>query len=299
MTSTTNKRPWRERLRSGGRGARYSPIRGAVEQLLSHVYVRDWPARVWAWVPGSSTVHTHVHRLALLPAGARPLRIGFMSDLHLGPTTPGAVLDAAFVAIESAAVDVLLLGGDYVFLAATTPRLRELERRVAALRIPIKLAVLGNHDLWTTQDTIEAALGRAGVTMLTNANVRLPPPWGDVAIVGLDEPWTGAPDVELALRGTEDAPVRIGLCHSPDGAHYLRGRGVAVLLAGHTHGGQVALPGPRPVILPPGPYSRRHPWGLHVLGDLTLIVSRGVGATEVPVRAWAPPDVQVIDLVAG
>jgi uncharacterized protein len=76
---------------------------------------------------------------------------------------------------------------------------------------------------------------------------------------------------------------------------FLLGRGVRLLLAGHTHGGQVALPGPRPLVVP-GPLGKRWPFGLHRpagAGDLALFVSRGIGATEVPVRAFAPPDVAV------
>ncbi len=290
---------WRDRLRATGRGDRYSPGRGLVEHALTRVYAGDWPGRLWARVPGAAVLARIEHRLALLRPGSAPLRIGFASDLHLGPTTASSVLDAAFAHLADAALDVLLLGGDYVYLAATRARTDELRERVAALRIPTKLAVLGNHDLWTTHPDIERALEAAGARVLVNANVRLPDPFGDIAIVGLDEPWTGTPDAAAALRGTEDAALRIGLCHSPDGVHYLAGRGVALLLAGHTHGGQIALPGPRPIVLPPGPYSQRYAWGRHEIEGMTLIVSRGVGTTELPIRAWAQPDVIVVELCAG
>ena len=81
----------------------------------------------------------------------------------------------------------------------------------------------------------------------------------------------------------------------PDGAHFLTGH-VALLLAGHTHGGQIALPGPRPIVLPPGPYSRRYPFGLHDLGGTQLLVSRGVGTTELPIRLFAPADILLVEL---
>jgi predicted MPP superfamily phosphohydrolase len=90
--------------------------------------------------------------------------------------------------------------------------------------------------------------------------------------------------------------VRIGVCHSPDGVPFVRGRGVSLLLAGHTHGGQIALPGPRPIVVP-GPLGKRWPFGLHRIDEeLTLFVSRGVGTTEVPIRSFAPPDVAVLTL---
>ncbi len=297
MSRSTAER-WRDRLRAGGRGGRYSPARGIVELALSHAYARDWPGRLWQRVPGTSRVAIVEHRFALLPLGVRrPLRIAFASDLHLGPTTSPSVLDVAFDQLGAVGADVLLLGGDYVYLEANAARMAELHARVSAVPIPIKLAVLGNHDLWTTHGDIEDALGRAGVDVLVNRSVRLPAPWADVAIVGLDEPWTGTPDADLALAGTEDAGLRVGLCHSPDGAVSLADRGVPLMLCGHTHGGQIALPGPRPVILPPGPYSQRFAWGLHQAGAMQVLVSRGVGTTELPIRMHAPPDILVVDLV--
>jgi predicted MPP superfamily phosphohydrolase len=207
------------------------------------------------------------------------------------------MLYAAFVHIDEFAPHALLLGGDYVFLEATAARVRELESRVRSVSVPTKIAVLGNHDLWTDHGAIESALGRAGARVLVNESSMLPPPFDDVAVVGLDEPWTGAPDAELALRGTEHVSLRIGLCHSPDGAHYLRGR-VSLLVAGHTHGGQIALPGSRPIVLPPGPYSQRYPFGLHDLDGTLLLVSRGVGTTELPLRLFATADVLLVELTS-
>ena len=67
-------------------------------------------------------------------------------------------------------------------------------------------------------------------------------------------------------------------------------------MCGHTHGGQLALPGHRPILVP-GPLSRDYPHGWHQVEDLRLFVSRGLGGVEVPTRAWAPPDVLILDLV--
>lgn len=87
------------------------------------------------------------------------------------------------------------------------------------------------------------------------------------------------------------AALKLAVSHSPDGYSSLRGEGVALLLYGHTHGGQIALPGCRPVVLPPGPCCRMWPHGLHDVDGTSLFVSRGVGATELPIRTYAPPDV--------
>ncbi len=270
-----------------------------MESTLRLAYGRaGWPARLWGLWPASRRVELVEHRLALLPPGRgrRPLRVAFLSDVHLGPTTARATLDRAFALVDSLAPDLVLLGGDYVFLDATPAIADELEARVAALRAPLKLAVLGNHDLWAEHGRLERALGRAGARVLVNDGVRLPPPFDDVAVIGLDDPWTGAPDADRALASCPGARLTLALCHSPDGLAFTRGRGVDLLFAGHTHGGQIALPGPRPVVLPPGPYSKRLPFGLHRVEGAWVFVSRGVGATELPVRANAPPDVALVAL---
>jgi uncharacterized protein len=282
-------------LSATGRGKNYSPLRGLLESALRVAYPLDWPARAWGFVPRAARVHRLDHRL---PAperddGRPPLRLAFASDLHLGPTTSPRTLDRAFALLAEADPDVVVLGGDYVFLDATPSRASELERRVAALPArSTKIAVLGNHDLWTHHDLLEAALERAGAKVLINYAIRLPPPHDDIAILGLDDPWTGQPDGARALAAAGDARVKLAVSHSPDGFPFVRGQGVRLLLSGHTHGGQIALPGPRPLIVP-GKHGKRWPFGLHQEDDITIFVSRGVGASELPIRAFAPPDIAV------
>lgn len=288
-------------LAAKGRGRHYSPFRGLTESALRAAYRGDWPARAWGLLPRAADVHRLDHRIPLpersfsSDAARPPLRIAFASDLHLGPTTSPRTLDRAFALLAEAAPDVLVLGGDYVFLDATEARALELERRVAAVPARTKVAVLGNHDLWTHHTRLERALERAGARVLINDAVRLPKPHDDIAVLGLDDPWSGSPDGEAALRACGDAPVKIAVSHSPDGVPFIRDRGVCLLLAGHTHGGQIALPGPRPIVVP-GPLGKRWPYGLHREGDLTLFVSRGIGASELPIRAFAPPDIAVFTL---
>lgn len=267
-----------------------------MESALRIAYAGGWPARLWARVPASRAVRVVRHELELFGGLARPLRLAFLSDLHLGPTTATETLDAAFALVKDAEIDVLVLGGDYVFLDFHAALAEELSRRVRDVRAATKVAVLGNHDLWTDTPAIERALTRGGVRVLVNDAVRLPEPWSDIAILGLDDPWTGNPDAERALRACGDARFRVAVTHSPDGLHFLAHSRAALLLAGHTHGGQIALPGERPIVLPPGPYSKRYFSGLHRVGDVTLFVSRGIGATELPIRTYAPPEVAFFDL---
>jgi len=282
-----------------GRGRGYSPRRGLVETVLRAAYVRDWPGRLWGTLPMSKRVDLIAFDLPVLPAFMPSLRVAFMSDLHIGPTTASVTLDHAFERVRSAAPDVLLLGGDYVFLEATAQRTAELEARVAQIQAHLKIAVFGNHDLWTHHDRIEAALVRAGCKVLINDCVALPPPHDGVAIVGIDDPWTGSPDVPRALAAVANAKVVLALAHAPEAAPMLAGdRRVVLLLCGHTHGGHIALPGERPVVVP-GPVGQKYPWGRHEIAGVATFVSRGVGGIELPMRTFAPPDVVIVTLCSS
>ena len=280
-----------------------------MERALSVLYAGGWAARLWALVPGATRVRLIEHSIVLpgREKGRPPLRIAFASDLHLGPTTPREVLDAAFARIHSTRPDVLALGGDYVFLGATKERVRELQQRVKEVSAPVKVAVLGNHDFWARPERLEDSLTQAGVQVLVNDSVRLPPPHDDVAIVGLDDPLTSRhitdkialqDGADAALAQVADVPIKIALCHSPDGYPEVKGRGVQLLLCGHTHGGHIALPGHRPLWIP-GPHGRLWPYGRHEVDGLTIFVSRGVGGSLVPMRTYAPPDVALFTIAGG
>ena len=266
-----------------------------VERALRVAYRGDWPARLWASVPWSRDVRMVRRTIPLLSRGAAPIRFGFISDIHIGPTTPPALLDAAFDALARARLDVLLLGGDYVFLDATNEKAARLAALVSRVPAKTKLAVLGNHDLWTHHARLERALESVNVQLLTNAHANVA---SDCAVVGLDDPWTGHIDAERAMRDVTASAIVV-LCHSPDGlpnalTHVRRDR--ALYVCGHTHGGHVSTPwGP---IIVPGRVGKKYPHGFHDVPPFMLHVSRGVGATEVPVRTFAPPEIAILDVVA-
>lgn len=284
------------KLSSSGRGTSYTRTRGLVEATLAVLYQADWPARVWGRLPDRCTVHVIRRTLRVLPPGTPDLRIGFASDLHIGPTTPARLLEEAANHLAAENLDVLLLGGDYVFLEASRKKARALGAFVRRIGAPRTLAVLGNHDLWTEHALLERSLEEAGVTLVVNANVRLPGRHREIALVGLDEPWTGQPDAERAFAGAEDAACRLVLCHSPDGLPLIVGRDAALYMCGHTHGGQVALPwGP---IIVPGPVGKELHAGFHEAYGTQVFVSRGLGGVEIPIRTFARPDVAVLTLTS-
>ncbi|MBK9035482.1 MAG: metallophosphoesterase family protein [Myxococcales bacterium] len=279
-----------------GRGARYSTGRHVVEGALAWAYRDGWPARLARALGLQRRVRVRHHRVATprWPAATPPVRIAFASDLHAGPTTHPSLLDEVFAALAAADADVIFLGGDYVFLSAA--HIGAIEARLRGLRAPLGIyAVLGNHDLWADDAAIVAALTRAGARVLVNAQVALPAPCAHVVVAGLDDPQTGQPPTR-PLFAPDDPRVRVVLVHAPEAMLALADEPFELALCGHTHGGHVALPGEIPIVVP-GPLSRRYAHGRFDVGhDRTLIVSRGVGATEVAVRTYADPDILVVDL---
>ncbi len=224
-----------------------------------------------------------------------PLRLVYASDFHAGPTTDPALLRQAVSAIREARPDALLLGGDFVaFLPSEADWLVDELGRIPA---PFgRFAVLGNHDWWAGPEPIVRRLEASGIEVLTNRNRRLVPPYDRAWICGIDDHWCGKPNAETAFLGAGD--VRVVLMHAPSGLLDLGQERFNVALCGHTHGGQIALPGGAPILVPWGPLSRRFARGRFGLpGGATLIVSVGVGCVVVPFRLFAKPEIVVCTLV--
>jgi len=252
---------------------------------------RDWPARLAVALGAPTTVQAERHEVTLsetLGHGSE-LRIGFAADFHAGPTTSHEVLRSAARALEAEAPDVLLLGGDFVSLRpAHVDRVVPLLARIAA---PLgRYAVLGNHDYWAGADRVALALGDAGIELLINRCVTMPEPFTNVSLCGLDDHGSGRPDADAALSGA--GPVKLVLMHSPSGLIDLASRPFSLAFCGHTHGGQIALPDGRPVVVAHGALSRRYNQGRYDLArGGTLLVSGGVGCTAIPVRINSPPTI--------
>jgi predicted MPP superfamily phosphohydrolase len=232
------------------------PPWGGIELRLERaLYGQGWPARVAARLGLHPRVRVGHHRVRLpgCGEGMPRLRIGYASDFHAGSATNPDLLASACQALREADPDLLLLGGDFVgtrpeTIAALAPALGAIPARLG------RYAVLGNHDWWTDPGRIVHALEEAGIRLLINRHVRLPAPFDGIVLCGLDDPWAGYPDAAAAFTGAEG--VRIVLMHQPSGLLDIGGEPFALALCGHTHGGQIALPGGFPLVVPHGPLSR-------------------------------------------
>ena len=274
----------------------FSRVQRAWEQFQALLMPNDWPARL-AMRAG---VPDHVARFDVevtieKPLGTRDrLRIGFASDFHAGPTTTTRLVERACEVLEHAAPDLILLGGDFVLVRPEY--VDRLVEPLSRLRAPLGVfAVYGNHDHWSGLSRVEDALDRAGIPRLNNRSQTLPAPFDRTLIVGLDDHTAGHPDADAATWDATLATVL--LIHQPSGLLDAGERPFDVALAGHTHGGQIVLPGNFAPVAPHGALSRRYRAGRYRLdGGRTLLVSRGIGHSVLPFRIGAPSDVIVCTL---
>jgi hypothetical protein len=257
-----------------------------LDAALLRGLVAKW-SYYWGW-HGNLKVTTHEIRLAAEARLPAPLLIAFASDFHAGPTTHPAVFATLTDELIDRRPDVLLLGGDFVSSRADS--VTTIADALSRCKPPLgTFAVLGNHDLWSDDRKISQRLSDAGVEVLVNRNVRLKSPFDLVSICGIDDPWTGQPDCAKAFEASAD--VRIFLTHSPDGLLLLGDEKYAVGFAGHTHGGQIALRDGTPIVSAGGPLSRSHSRGrFDVPGNGPMIVSRGVGCSNLPLRTNSDPE---------
>jgi predicted MPP superfamily phosphohydrolase len=230
------------------------------------------------------------------PAGAPPLSLVLISDVHVaGPDMPPNRLARIARQINALSPDLVLIAGDMVSDKMVATRIYSAEEamRPLALLEP-KLgafAVLGNHDHWRNAPAIRAALRRARIKVLENEAVRA----GPLTLGGLDDPFTGRAKLEetLAAMSKMGGPKLI-LSHSPDPFPALP-QDVRLMLAGHTHCGQISLP----LIGPVATFSehgRRYACGRIDEEGRTLIVAAGLGTSNLPLRIGAVPDLWLLTL---
>jgi predicted MPP superfamily phosphohydrolase len=223
-----------------------------------------------------------------LPPALDGLRIGLITDIHHSATVVADDVERSVALLKEAHADLVVLGGDYV-----TYGNRRYVEPVAELLAPLaeaphgSFAILGNHD---DDRDMPAALVRRGFAVLKDQRTTISIRNEAVDIVGIRF-WTRRlQHVIQVLKGT--GPTTILLAHDPRRLAQAAELDVPLVLSGHTHGGQVLLPGVGALA------GREFPVlaGLAREVNTTLFVSRGVGTVYVPVRINCPPEVAVLTL---
>jgi predicted MPP superfamily phosphohydrolase len=264
------------------------------------------------------TVEQLTVKIAGLSASLQGKKLVHLSDFHYdGLRLSDGMLAEAIALSNQAQPDLVLLTGDYV---TTTPEpIHELALQLTKLQSKHGIyAILGNHDLYYkhSKTEITQAMTNIGIHVLWNEIAY--PLGAELPIVGIVDYLSREFNPAQVFNQLNPSTPRLVLAHNPDTAEYLQPWRVDLQLSGHTHGGQIIIPGLGAVL----PYHKKiirkipmkvrrllpclfkeffiiHHWewsqGLHRIGNNQLYVNRGLG-TYFPGRVFCPPEVTVITL---
>lgn len=252
--------------------------------------------KAWSDTMGDPQVrHTEfVHKG--LPGGSAPVRIALLSDIHVaGPDMPPERLVRIVAQVNALEPDLVLIAGDLVSDKMLATRVYPAEDIVAPLaglkaRLGV-IAVPGNHDHWFDMPGLAAELDKHGIILLANS-ARVA---GPLVIGGLDDDFTRRADLRQTLDAM--APLRgarVLLSHSPDPFPDVP-NSVPLVLAGHTHCGQIAYPwGGAPATM--SDYGDRYACGRVDEHGKALVVGAGLGTSLAPVRLFTRPEIWLIEV---
>lgn len=229
----------------------------------------------------------------------RGLRIAVIADLHTGaPYIGEAKLRRIVHLVSSAKPDLILLAGDYVVEGVIGGKTMPIETTAALLqplRAPMGVyAVLGNHDHWDDENKIARALRSVGIKVVENESVRLKGHNHEFSLVGIGDRMTFHDNIARAFRAVPKDARALCLTHSPDVFPDLP-KTCLLTIAGHTHGGQVALPFTGRLIVP-SKFGQRYAAGLIQENGKYMFISTGIGTSIIPVRFGVPPEISLIEI---
>jgi hypothetical protein len=245
---------------------------------------------------------TH-QRIALekLPPEFHGLRIVQLSDIHHSPFLDEERIVEAVRCANELRPDLTVLTGDYI--SHSRDYIPACARALGKLRAEHGVfAVLGNHDHWTDGEMMRGALTDHGIRVLCNESARIEKGASRICLAGVDDLLVKRDDLPEALKDTSRDETRILLSHNPAIIREAARAGVDLVLAGHTHGGQInwrMLVGredrktARWLRRP----SRRLMRGHAQLGSTQIYVNRGLGTVVVPLRYGCPPEITLIETI--
>lgn len=275
-----------------------------------------WMAAVAFWFEPRSLTLTQLDvQVPSWPQNTAPLRVVLLSDFHVDDVhmRPERVRDIAR-RVKAMHPDVVLLGGDYIGGDVLKGR-REFGARPMRPAKQIALdedglralgsfeakygvyAIMGNHDCWWDCDTVRQILGTTPVHFLENQAARIERPGGDVWIAGIEDGQTQAPDFPSTAAQIPPGAATLTLTHNP-GLFDWESDQAQILLAGHTHAGQVRLPIIGSIVRV-SRHTEDTAKGWTIIKGRILIVTRGLGSSGIPVRFNCPPQIMLLTVHPG
>jgi hypothetical protein len=254
---------------------------------------------VWSFViePDQLVVKQYSITLAHWPNELNGFKISLISDLHVGSSHIDLNKVRKVVAVTNETQpDLILLLGDYIAEHTANKCPIEPEKfgpELANLHAKYGVyAILGNHDWWYNGRRVRQALEAANIKVLENSAVKIESNGKPFWLIGIADMWTRKTNITQPLGEVSEKEPVILLSHNPDILPTVPSR-VDLVLAGHTHGGQVSLPFAGPMIVPA---ELRYAKGLIKEDGRTMFVCSGIGTSVLPVRFMVPPEISVLVL---
>lgn len=230
-----------------------------------------------------------------LPDVFEGFRICQISDVHHSPFVGLKFIEKAVDMANSLNSDLIALTGDYVAMSPKyiAPAISALCKLKSPNGI---LAVLGNHDHWEGAELTMDVFSKYSVPVITNEHRFIEMKNKTICFAGVDDLMEGNQDLKAAFHGVPNDMPRVLLSHNPDYAEVMpENERVDLVLAGHTHGGQIRIPfSIAPVTM--SKYGQKYAGGLVRLANTQIYVSRGIGVVGLPIRFNCPPEITLITL---
>lgn len=239
-----------------------------------------------------------------LPISFNGFKIALISDFHFGPYTGAREIGAAVRKVNELQADVVALLGDFVSEPLSGNRRAGANKAEPCAQVLGDLrsrfgsfAVLGNHDYSTDPERVASALEAKGIRVLRNGSQVFEQDGGRLWFLGLNDASVSAARLDQALKGVPTSDPKILLVHEPDFADRASHSDIDVQFSGHSHGGQIRIPGVRPLWLPP--LARKYYKGYYRVGRMQLYTNEGIGTIGLPFRFCCPPEVTLVTLRSG
>lgn len=239
-----------------------------------------------------------------LPVAFDGFTIAQLSDFHYDERA-AVPIKAAIEMVNHLHPDLIVLTGDFVtvpvlhktfhtakgaakVIEPCADLLSQLQSRI------LRVSTLGNHDVASDVHKIIDTLDSHGLPVLRNRSTPVEQGGSRIWLTGLDSVVEGDPDIDRALEGVPSDELVVLLVHEPDFADEAARYPVDLQLSGHSHGGQIWLPGIGAPWLPM--FAQKYPRGMYGVGPLTLYTNMGLGTIRLPIRLNCSPEVTLFTL---
>jgi uncharacterized protein len=281
-----------------------NPNRGAIKRceramdMLFSRFIYPWFGHLWnpySWILKRRFV---VAETKLAPAGwpsaLPPLRVLLITDIHAGIFLKPESLAQIIRELVRLKPNLVVIGGDLV-----SGHVSEAAAILDALSLLTSAPLgawfcFGNHDYFGGDpDELQRDLANIGITTLKNESAVIQHGGASFILGGIDDRILGEPNWDQLLA--QNGSPHLLMAHNPDHFYEAEARGIPLTLSGHTHGGQIRIPG-GPAIIRQSRYCLDE--GLFAFGKALLVVSQGLGCIALPIRWGADPEAVLIEITA-